>query len=126
MQTTNEIKEKKISNLLIEVNGFFAFGQSQFDEAKKEGVKYVSRGAGLYHEAGKSKYFDEQFNAIVKEYHQKTLLEKGKIKVILDELQNYECFYTGDIDEAVQVLKAYDITEKEVLKVYQDNININD
>ena len=126
MKTAHEIKEEKISNLLIEVNGFFAFGKSQFDEAKKQGVKYVSRGAGLIHEAGKSKYFDDQLAAITKEYHQKSLLEKGKIKIILDELQNYECFYTGEIDEAVEALKVYDITEKEVLKVYQDNININD
>ena len=33
---------------ILEANGaFFAFSQSQFDEQKKEGVIYVSMGAGL-------------------------------------------------------------------------------
>lgn len=124
--SAHEIKEQKISLLLDEVNGFFAFSNDQLKAGVKEGIKYVSCGAGLFLEKGKSGYFDKKLKEITKEYRKKNLSEKGKKKVILEELHNYECFYTGEIDDAVESLKEYNITKAEVLKVYQDNLDIND
>tara|TARA_Y100000401_G_C8321737_1_gene225709 strand:- start:836 stop:1054 length:219 start_codon:yes stop_codon:yes gene_type:complete len=64
--TITEYREKAITKLIKKYNGFFAFSIEQFNEAKKEGLKYVSRGAGLYHEAGKVKEFDKEYNDIFK------------------------------------------------------------
>ena len=50
MKYLSHYTEEATTKLLTKYNGFFAFGQKQFDEAKKEGVKYVDRGAGLIHE----------------------------------------------------------------------------
>ena len=115
--------DEKINHLLIKYNGFFAFSEKQFEEAKKENVKYVCRGAGLYHEAGKSEEFDEDFKLIIKEAIEQDLKENGKEAIIERELENYECYYTNDINEAVINLKDYDITYDEIKAVFNTNKN---
>lgn len=42
-----EIKNTKIDTILKKYGAFWAFGEEQFDEQKKYGVKYVSFGMGL-------------------------------------------------------------------------------
>lgn len=42
-----ETKDEKISFVLDKYGAFWCFGESQFNEQKKEGVKYISLGAGL-------------------------------------------------------------------------------
>lgn len=115
--------DEKINHLLKKYNGFFAFSEKQFEEAKKENVKYVWRGAGLYHEAGKSEEFDEDFKLISKEAIEQDLKENGKEAIIERELENYECYYTNDINEAVINLKDYDITFDEVNFIFVKNKN---
>ena len=61
MKNLSTYIDEKINQLLIKYNGFFAFSEKHFEEAKKENVKYVCWGAGLYLEAGKSEEFDEDF-----------------------------------------------------------------
>ena len=123
MKNLSTIINDKINHLLIKYNGFFAFSEKQFEEAKKENVKYVWRGAGLYHEAGKSEEFDEDFKLISKEAIEQDLKENGKEAIIERELENYECYYTNDINEAVINLKDYDITFDEVNFIFVKNKN---
>lgn len=44
--------------------------------------------------------------------------ENGIDNIIKRELQNYECYYTGDISNAVGFLQQYEITEEQVQEVY--------
>ena len=60
------------------------------------------------------KEFDQVFNQDVK----KDLEENGIDKIIIRELYNYECFYTGDIDDALSALKPYEVTTDQVQKLY--------
>ena len=123
MKNLSTYIDEKINHLLIKYNGFFAFSEKQFEEAKKENVKYVCWGAGLYHEAGKSEEFDEDFKLIIKEAIEQDLKENGKEAIIERELENYECYYTNDINEAVINLKDYDITYDEIQAVFNTNRN---
>ena len=123
MKNLSTYIDEKINHLLIKYNGFFAFSEKQFEEAKKENIKYVCWGAGLYHDAGKSKEFDEDFKLIIKEAIEQDLKENGKEAIIERELENYECYYTNDINEAVINLKDYDITYDEIKAVFNTNRN---
>ena len=43
-------------------------------------------------------------------------------RIILRELENHECFYTGDITDCVEKLKDYrNISEEKILKIYKKN-----
>lgn len=123
MKNLSNYINEKINHLLKKYNGFFAFSEKQFEEAKKENVKYVCRGAGLYHEAGKSEEFDEDYKLIIKEAIEQDLKENGKEAIIERELENYECYYTNDISNAVIHLKDYDITYDEIKAVFNTNKN---
>lgn len=121
MKTLSTYTEEKINHLFTKYNGFFAFSQKQFEEAKKENIKYVSRGAGLYHEEGKSKEFDADYKLMIKEAIEQDLKENGKEAIIERELINYECYYTYDINDAVAKLSGYGITYDDVKAEFNKN-----
>lgn len=123
MKNLSTYMEEKINHLLIKYNGFFAFSEKQFEEAKKENIKYVWRGAGLYHEEGKSKEFDEDYKLIIKESIEQDLKENGQKAIIERELINHECYYTYDINEVVFKLADYGITYDEIKAVFNTNKN---
>lgn len=121
MKYLSDYTQEAQSKILKKYNAFFAFSQEQFNKAKKEGLKYIARGAGLYHEAGKSKEFDKDWANVIAEGIKQDLKENGKEKIINRELGNYECYYTGDVTEAVYYVSDYGITEQEVIEVYRKN-----
>lgn len=121
MKYLSDYTQEAQSKILKKYNAFFAFSQEQFNKAKKEGLKYIARGAGLYHEAGKSKEFDKDWANVIAEGIKQDLKENGKEKIINRELENYECYYTGDVTEAVYYVSDYGITEQEVIEVYRKN-----
>jgi hypothetical protein len=51
----------------------------------------------------------------------KNLDKKEREKAIEYELSNYECYYTCEIDNALDSLKEYGISREEVVRVYQKN-----
>lgn len=99
---------------------FFAFGNKQFDEQKKEGVKYVSLGAGLICPVEHAKTFWAEHKKIVDAGIALDLAENGKTGVIDRELDNHECLYTGDITDCVMALKNYPITADEIKAIYYE------
>jgi hypothetical protein len=47
MKYLMDYMENKQTKALNKAGAFFAFSNEQFDKAKKEGIKYISLGAGL-------------------------------------------------------------------------------
>ena len=126
VNNTNELelikkeKEKMTTELLEKCGVFFAFSDKQFDENKtplKEGEKYVSIGGGGYMPKGSIKAFEEGMKAINSYGKQK--VKKGNLQEteILYELQNHECFYTGDISDVVDLFEGT-YTVKQIRDVY--------
>lgn len=121
--TYQEIKDKKQAdyNALFNNCGvFWAFSNEQFKEGyekvkptMEEGEKLVSIGGGGYmpkHNVEKliegTKQIDETFKKQIKE-------AKARKEHIIYELHNHECFYTGDITNALEAL-GEDYTKEEV------------
>ena len=127
MKYLSDYTEKEQTKLFDKYNVFFAFSTKQFNEqAKEEGLKYVSRGAGLfqgYKDKKELKEFDEAFSKVSENGRRQDLKENGKEKIIERELNNYECYYTGEIEDAFEALASYDISEKEIIDHYNKNKN---
>lgn len=119
-----EQKEQKYSALLDECRIFFAFNDEQFAEGiskinfVKGEEKLVSIGAGGF----MPKSCVERFVSGQKEIDKwfKNATKKMKDEHILYELANHECFYTGDISDAVRVLPY---TEKQIAEVFHKHRN---
>jgi len=123
MKTVNEIKaekQKAIDGLITSVGMFFAFSNEQFENSKTpltEGDKYVSFGAGGYLPKSRVKEFLAGMEATEAIYKDAIKSNKQRRALIADELSNYECYYTGDISDALNALgEGY--TREEVIQVY--------
>ena len=119
-QDIKKEKQKMTTELFEKCGVFFAFSDKQFEENKtplKEGEKYVSIGGGGYMPKGSIKAFEEGMKAINNYGKQK--VKKGNLEEteILYELQNHECFYTGDISDVVDLFEGT-YTEKQIRDVY--------
>ncbi|MEZ9004892.1 hypothetical protein AB6E26_19625 [Vibrio splendidus] len=101
-----------------EAGAFFAFSTKQFDEAKKEGVKYASLGMGLICPVDNAKQFMTRLDSIAQEGIAEDIEENGKKAIIRRELFNHECFYTNDICDCVESLEGYGISYDEVYEVF--------
>jgi len=119
MKYLQDYQEKAQTELFKKTGSFFAFSNKQFNEAKKDGVKYVNLKAGLICPIENVEEVIRGIDSIYKGAIKKDLKENGKEAIIKRELYNHECFYTGDITDAFNVLKPYGFTEEEIREVYQ-------
>lgn len=120
MKYLSHYTEQANTDLFKKTGSFFAFGTKQFEEQKKDGVKYVNCGAGLI---CPKENVDELIKGLEdsrKRGIEMDLEENGKDKIIRRELGNYETQITMNCSRVVEVLKDYGITEKEILDGYKD------
>lgn len=124
----NKHFDSEFTKLLEKYNGFYAFSNKQFDEAKKEGLKYISLDGGLL--LGRSidselkgtewaDKFYEELEAVTKESARLDLEEYGLQRIIKYELDNHEADYTWDIQSAFESLEAYNVTMDQVRRVFR-------
>lgn len=118
MKYLNDYIDDAMSKVFDETGAFFCFGQKQFNEKKKDGVKYVSLGAGLVCPKETHKGLWEKISDIQKEGRKKDLKENKRRGIVIRELDNHDAFYTGDIEPVVKALEPYGIGEKYIREVY--------
>ena len=110
---TNYIEDAQ-TEAFRKAGAFFAFSNDQFDEAKVEGVKYVSVGAGLIcpkpNVESLMKSLDETHKAGIAQ----DIAENGKKAIIHRELGNHEYSITWSIQDTSYALEGYDITDEEI------------
>ena len=121
--TVKKQEQEKYTKLMDECGVFWAFSNEQFTEGKAkhpvaEGEKYANIGAGGYMPSKNVDKFTQGMKSIAKWAKQ---AKKDATEVILYELNNYECFYTGDITDAMPRLEDLGYTTDEVKKVYHAN-----
>ncbi len=118
--TAKEQQKKSNSEIIARLGVIFAFSTTQFNESKKEGVKYVNMGAGMIcpkeNQAELRAGLAEQWTAFLKQDKE----ERTKETIIESCLSNYECFYTGDIEDAWGELEDYGYTQEEVMTVLRE------
>lgn len=108
---------------------FFAFGQDQFEKYRTyrdetlDTNNYISVGMGGYIHKNDKEKLDKFFQEIAPKLKAEFLSKVKREDLILYELDNHECFYTGDIEDTYLGLKYYydDLTEEEVCEVYRKN-----
>jgi len=107
------------SKAFEKAGAFFAFGNRQFDEAKKEWVRYVSLGGWLICPTNTAMELVKELNRIHEEAVKQDIAENWLNWIIRRELNNHEAYYTGDIESTVQALFAYPVTAEDILKVFK-------
>lgn len=114
--------EKRHTELFNKCQVFWAFSQEQFLEGTAKyplpkGEKYVSIGMGGF--MPKSKHGELTAGlAALKQWEKGAIKQAKADEVILYELNNYECFYTGEITDALEVLEPLGYTPEQVRAVY--------
>lgn len=117
----NNIYQEKLTELSNEVGLFWAFNDKQFKEGIKKypAKKYASIGMGGFVPKENVDKFLQGMKELSKWFKKEVKNIKDKEKAILYELNNYECFYTNDIEPVIEVLEGL-YTKQEIIEVYKN------
>lgn len=102
---------------------FFAFGKDQFDEKAVAGVKYVQTESGMIVPKENVETLMAELSKIYEDGRAQDIAENGIDGIIRRELNNHECYYTGDISDAVDSLEYYGITREQVAIIFSAERN---
>ena len=114
MKNLNSYTDKAISKIMADNGAFFAFSNKQFDEKKKEGVKYCSLGAGLVAPKENAKTILNEVEKATDKGIAKDVKENGIKAIIWRELANFESQINMSCEDTINALKYYPITEDEI------------
>lgn len=126
MTTYSEIKanyQKAVDKIINDNKVFFAFSKEQLEKGKSKvniandnDLDSIGAG-GFIPKANSQKFFNDMQQADQNYTKEMKEAKEVKEKAILYELKNYECFYTGEIDE---VVKHFDgvYTAKDIQAVF--------
>jgi len=123
MKYLSNYVEEPQTELFSRIGAFFAFSNKQFDEQKKEGVKYTQLGCGLICPVGTATELMDELDKINEAGIKQDLEENGREGIIRRELENHECYYTGDTSACVDRLKDYGITREEIRVVFCEELH---
>ena len=122
MKYLQDYQEARQTELFNRLGTFFAFSTKQFNEAKKEGTKYINMGAGMLTPAGTEKELIDTLELIHNEAMAQDIKENGITGIIRRELYNHEAFYTGGINSTCEALEPYKEITKEMIRVEYNKI----
>jgi uncharacterized Fe-S cluster-containing radical SAM superfamily protein len=126
MKAASEYGQEAISNLFEELGAFFAFGQKQFDEKKKEGVKYVALDGGMICPKENINLLIEGLNEASKKAIEQDFRENGAKNIIEREYFNYETQISMDRTNVLESLEGYklyfpnDFTDELINKTFAE------
>lgn len=118
MKSSTDYSQEGISKALKDNEAFYAYSQSQFDDKKVPGTKYVDMGNGLVCPKVNSANLRAAYKLAVKKGRADDIAVNGIENIIRRELGNHECFSSGDIDDVVDALKNYGVEAEQVREVY--------
>ena len=120
MKYLSEYTNEAVTKALDNAGAFFAFSNEQFDEAKKENVKYVSMGMGMICPKENARQLEEDLDNAIKAGIAQDITENGLEAIIKRELNNHEAYYTRDLTSTIEALSAYPITAEDIKKVFSN------
>lgn len=122
MATLSDFTNPKQTVIFEKYKTFFAFGDKQYEQAAVKGVDYVHMGGNLFCPKQHYKQLSEDLETCHIEAIKEHKAEYSKDQIILSELYNHECFYTGEWKTVIEILEDYKYTDEEIETVYIDNI----
>jgi len=124
MKYLSDYMEVKQTALFNRTGTIFAFSDKQFDEQAIKGKEYSRIGQGMLTQKGNEMKVIKTLEKIYQQAIIQDIKENGIKGVIQRELENYEVYYTNDLEPAMEALKDYpEITQKDIIKVYQRKWN---
>jgi hypothetical protein len=126
MKSINDYTNKINTELFNKYGAFFAFGNAQFNDKKKEGVTYVQFNSGLICPKENAKILNTELNKVFDNAIKQQVLEFGADAVISYEYFNHEIQLTGDTSELIETMSIYKtqfpdlFTNEIILKVAKD------
>ena len=126
MKSLNHYTDEAMTKTLNDNGAFYAFSNAQFDEQKVPGITYLRGPGGLLIPKGNEKALLSEMQSAVDTGIAARLAEYPIDDIIAYELGNYECYYSGDIEDAVRALSIYNVTHDQVLAVYNKTKNDQD
>lgn len=126
MKYLSDYTKEGVEEALNKAGAFWAFGQEQFNKQKREGVEYVSGGAGLVCPKDTYKQLKADLDNAILKGIEADIRENGEEAIIKRELINHECYYTGNIDIVAENLAEYGITRERIQEIYKAEYNKQD
>jgi hypothetical protein len=111
--------EKEQTALFTKLGIFFAFDDKGFNEKKTKNTIYADLGCGLICPMDNVKQFEKEHAEICEAGRKRHLEQNAPAQIIKAQLENYECYYTGDIDDAVEALEGYNFTREQIQAVFE-------
>jgi hypothetical protein len=118
----NYFIDRQVSRLFDDMGAFYAFGRKQFEEGRKEGVKYCELLGGLLCPIENRDALLKRFLELHEEGRKKRMEAFSLEAIIKYELANHECWYTGSIpkDTIEELMEDYGATREQIYKVFSE------
>ena len=110
--------DEELSKLTDKYGAFWAFSNTQFSEKSVKGVQYVNMGAGLVCPKDNAKALNKGIETLSEQAIKIDLEQNGVEAIIKRELDNHECYWSGDIEDCVHALAGYGITIEQIADVF--------
>ena len=110
------------TELFKKTGSFFAFSGKQLEEQRKEGVIYVNLGGGMICPKNTVDELIDGLKCIHDKAIEDDINDNGVDAIITRELNNHECFYTGDYEPVLEVLDPYGISEQQIIEVFNGEV----
>lgn len=120
MKYLSQYMEAKQTTAFNKAGAFFAFSNKQFNEARKEGVKYTNMGGGMICPKDTADTLAEELHTIYIDSIAEDIKDNGLNAIIRRELNNHEAYYTNDTTSTAEALSDYPITEADIIRVFHN------
>lgn len=103
---------------------FFAFDEEQFQEQKQDGVEYCCTDYGMIIPKHKMEEYKSKSREISDKYNKEIAQLFGLDKFIADTLENQETYYSGDLEEALEIVQNTftECTMEDIERIYNANV----
>lgn len=125
MKHLTHYTEEKISQAIEKAGAFFAFSEEHFKEkATRPREDYTNGFCGLVCPKDTIAQLYIDFAKIHKEGIAEDIAENGLEAIAIRELNNHECYYSGDIQNALGVLGDYGLSEDDVEAIFKNKNHV--
>ena len=121
----NEVYKNRLSETAKKYGLFFAFDEKQLKaglkETNTEKHELINMaGGGYISKKNVKKYIDEVLS--INTWFVSEVKKLDPVEVIRYELNNYECYLSGEVKDAYEVLQQYGFSLEEVEQVFNNEI----
>ena len=109
-----------IEDAMATSGAFFAFGTEQFEARANPRFNYTRLGMGLICPVDTAAQLTADLAKIHIQGIKDDIADNGLNAIVIRELNNYECYYTGDPEDAILALELYPVSKEDILKVFKN------